>query len=314
MTLSRDELQRIERLRGLFLAERKSGEPLPDYWRDDRDLAAYDRFLGLRIGWKWDAALTECAERGFARADGEVVLDHGCGTGVAARGFVRQFGAAEVRCHDRSPRAAAFAARSITRAQPGIRTTPVADVAAERPDVLLVSHVLGELDDPGEAALCALMQRSRRVVIVEPGTPLVARRLSRLRDRLLADGAWHVAAPCPHALQCPALARDSDWCHFFAPPPPSAFTDSEQVRMQQAVGVDARALPFAFLALQREPVAVPPPPNRVLGRPEALPHTLRAQLCSGEGLRTLEVQKRRAPELWRTAKKRPHELRSLPAD
>ena len=79
------DLARITRLRELFLDEPRDRRALGDYWRDRADVAAYDAVLGARIGWKWDAALAECRDRGFARADDDLVLDFGCGAGVAAR-------------------------------------------------------------------------------------------------------------------------------------------------------------------------------------------------------------------------------------
>ncbi|MFO1053705.1 MAG: hypothetical protein U1F36_15935 [Planctomycetota bacterium] len=68
MTLSRDELHRLERLRALFLDDERGAMSLADYWRDDGDLAAYDSVLAERIGWKWDAVLDECAARGCRAA------------------------------------------------------------------------------------------------------------------------------------------------------------------------------------------------------------------------------------------------------
>lgn len=316
MTLSRDELARIERLRALFLDDTRAGEPLPDYWRDEHDLAAYDRTLAQRIGWKWQAVLDECRQRGFASAGERTVLDLGCGTGIAARTFVATFGVREVRCFDRSKRATAFACRRLA-AMPGApRVVPLTNVAAERPDVLLVSHVLGELDATGEHELRALMARSRTVLLVEPGNKPTSRRLSALRDALRET--FSVQAPCPHQAACPVLGRPADWCHFFAAPPPEVFTDGDQVRTWKALGIDARALPYSFLWLERRDAAGGPAAtssrvaHRVLGRPELRPHALAAQLCTADGLRTVELQKRHHTELWRTVKKRPESVRWLP--
>lgn len=312
MAPSRDLLARVERLRALFLDETRGDRALPDYWRDERDLAAYDAVLGARIGWKWDAALDECRERGLPRADGELVLDHGCGSGVAARRFVRAFGAGRVLCHDRSRLAATFAARALQTECGGVAAEAVTRVDDVRPDVLLVSHVLGELDANGEETLRALIARSRRVVLVEPGSREVSRRLSALRDRLAAD--VHVVAPCPHRAPCPALAGDTDWCHFFAPPGPEAFTDGDFVRTARALGIDARALPYSFVALSKDPVAAPTPAHRVLGRPRLGKHDAQVQLCTATGLGDAVVTKRDAAATWRALKKRPESVRQLPGD
>lgn len=316
MTLSRDELARIVRLRTLFLDDTREGQPLADYWRDEADLAAYDRTLAQRIGWKWQAVLDECRQRGFGSARDRTVLDLGCGTGIAARTFVAALGAGEVRCFDRSKHATAFACRRLQALPDAPRVVPLSSVAGERPDVLLVSHVLGELDAEGEQLLQVLVQRSTTVLLVEPGNKPTSRRLSALRDTLCAS--FVVRAPCPHQAACPVLGHPGDWCHFFAAPPPEVFTDGDQVRTWKALGIDARALPYSFLWLERRDARTAPEepapgvPHRVLGRPELRPHALGAQLCTETGLRSVELQKRHHGELWRTVKKRPETVRWLP--
>ena len=61
----------LDRLREIFLA----GQQAPaTYWTSLEDLANYNFTYAQRIGWKWDAALSECKDRGFARADQETVV------------------------------------------------------------------------------------------------------------------------------------------------------------------------------------------------------------------------------------------------
>jgi SAM-dependent methyltransferase len=312
---SHDLLARIARLRELFLAEDRGGA-LADYWRAAADVAAYDAVLGARIGWKWDAALAECQDRGWARSDGERIVDFGCGSGVAARAYAQRFGAGRVRLVDRSRTAAQWAADALRAACPAVPTLAASDPGSEPPDVLLVSHVLGELDAAGEQRLEALARRSRRVLWVEPGSKQIARRLSALRDRL--TDAFSVQAPCPHQGPCPALASPGDWCHFFAPPPAAVFTDGDWAHYGRALGIDLRALPYAFVALVRRDAAAapappsPPPPHRLLGRVDVGKHDASAQACTAAGLTTLRVPKRTQPELWRALKKHPEGRRELP--
>ncbi len=312
MPPSRLLLERIQRLRELFLDDDRGAGALDDYWRSDADLVAYDAVLGARIGWKWDAVLAECEARGFGRADGQCVLDFGCGSGIAAQRFTARFGAGEVLCHDRSRTAVEFAVRQLRKASPALAARAVRDLDDLQPDVLLISHVLGELDARGEASLRQLILRSRRVVIVEPGNRHVARRLSTLRDELRAK--FTIVAPCTHALSCPALANENDWCHFFAAPPPEVFTSSEWVLTARALGIDLRALPYAFLALIRdgEPAGSSETRARVLGRPELTARRARVQVCDPAGLRLVEVGKRDDPVTWRALKKHPESVRFLP--
>ena len=56
------------------------------------------------------------------------------------------------------------------------------------------------------------------VLIIEPAMRNTARRVSKLRQVALRRG-WQVAAPCPHAGDCPMTGVGArPWCHFnFAP-------------------------------------------------------------------------------------------------
>ena len=310
MSLSRDELLRIERLRELFLDEGRGEQRLPDYWRDERDLQAYDRVLAARIGWKWDAVLAECRDRGLPRADQRLVVDFGCGSGIAAARFTHWFGAGRVLLHDRSAAAMGFACTALRQQQPAIAAAVAPDLRDVHPDVLLMSHVLGELDPAGLTGLTDLLARSHTVVIVEPGTRTIARRLAALRDRLL--DSWHVLAPCPHRQTCPTLADGTDWCHFFATPPAAVFTDGELVRSARAVGIDARSLPYSFLALTRTPPPTPPPSARGLGRADVTAHAAHVRLCTANGLQRVTIDKRSQSQPWRELKRHPEALRQWP--
>ena len=310
MSLSHNELERIQRLRAMFLDDTRGDRALPDYWRDEEDLRAYQRVLGARIGWKWDAALRECRARGLPRSDDAVVLDFGCGAGVAAQRYAAEFGAGEILCFDRSQTAAQFAAEALRAQRPGMRARAVASAEGHAFDVLLASHVVSELDERGMAQLRDAIARSRIAILVESGNQSASRRLSALRDQFTAS--MHIVAPCTHRGACPALAQNGEWCHFFAEPPQEAFTSGEWARAGRDVGIDLRALPYAFVCLSRDPVAAPAPRHRILGRPEVGKHEARAQVCEQGGLRTATVTKRKDPATWRLLKKDPHALRELP--
>jgi SAM-dependent methyltransferase len=310
--MPRLDLERVRRLRERFLKGRTGRRAMPDYWRDRADLEAYDEVLGARIGWKWDAALAECAARGWSRSDEEVVLDFGCGGGVAARRYVAAFGAGEVLYHDRSEHAIAFAVEQAGAAPQPFAARALSRARDAAPDVLLVSHVLSELDDRGLAQLEELIQRSGRVVLVESGNRPVARRLQALRDRLRER--FGAVAPCPHAAACPALVDDGDWCHFFANPPADVFTDGDWVKAARALGIDLRSLPYAFFAAVKGRPAAQRAGGRVLGRASVNPVVATAQVCRADGLAQLEVTKRADAKLWRTLKKHPEQAEELLAD
>jgi ribosomal protein RSM22 (predicted rRNA methylase) len=82
----------------------------------------------------------------------------------------------------------------------------------QRYDVVIVGHVLNELDDAAQAAVIDLAWRATDglLLIVEPGTSAAFPPVRAARDRVLASGA-HTIAPCVHDQPCPLT---DDWCHF----------------------------------------------------------------------------------------------------
>ena len=308
MELDDSDWARLAELRAGFLGAEDGEDALDDYWSSARDLALYDATFAQRIGWKWRAALGELARRDpSVRAPlvAPALLDWGCGTGIAARTWVATLGAtslARVDLWDRSGPARRFAAERLRAEAPGLEVRELDAPPPAHDGVLIASHVLGELDDPGEAALVALARTAALLVWLEPGSRATSRRLSALRDALLAT---HVpVAPCPHAGPCSALrdATGRQWCHLFAEPDPSAFTSRHWARFARQLSIDLRALPYAWFAARREG----PPPEaglaRILGRPRVEKGLARVDVClPGEvrGLRLLERDARALVRAWR---------------
>lgn len=297
------DFERLERLRDAFLAARGRSP-----WRDRRDLAVYDATFGQRIAWKWRAVLDELALRGFTPPAG-IVVDWGAGTGIAVRTWLARFGSptAEVHVHDASPLAVAYARDLLAAEHAGVR---VADgTPPPRAGVLLVSHVIDELEPQELEELVAYAREAACVVWVEPGNPTSSKALGDVREKLL--DTCDVLAPCTHRASCPALtaAHASDWCHFFAKPPPEVFTRSDWAQFGERLGIDLRSLPYSFIALRARAAgavpAEPAPPGfeRVLARPRSEKGHVRAQVCGVEGLRTLRILDREHPELVKRLEK-----------
>jgi ribosomal protein RSM22 (predicted rRNA methylase) len=80
-------------------------------------------------------------------------------------------------------------------------------------DLATAAYVLGELTELEQAALLrTLADCAPAVVVIEPGTPAGFARILNARSYFI-DLGFTIAAPCPHELTCPMVAR-GDWCHF----------------------------------------------------------------------------------------------------
>jgi SAM-dependent methyltransferase len=304
--LTAADWQRLSELRATFLDERAHADAAlaGDYWSSRRDLELYDRTFGTRVAWKWRAVLSELALRGIAPPTGRV-LDWGCGTGVAAREYLRAFGARSARTlvvWDRSAPAAQFARERIAGEQPHVDVALALDGTREPVDVLLASHVLGELDARGVAELASIARGARFVICVEPGSRAVSRRLSALRDELLDD--LEALAPCTHSAGCGALAagEERSWCHHFARPPAEAFQSRHWAEFSRTLGIDLRSLPYSFVVLSRREAldaasAAPTTPHgtvraRIIGRPRVEKGRARVDACDVDGVHEWSLLKR----------------------
>jgi hypothetical protein len=174
-------------------------------------------------------------------------------------------------------------------------------------DLLVVSHVLNELDDRARAQLSALCARAQAILWVEPGTHDVSRTLSTWREKLRTTG-MAVVAPCTHQNGCGMLTPGNErhWCHFFASPAANVYADSGWVKFGQRAGIDLRSLPFCFLVLDRRPLSMPPGYSRIIGEARHFKGYAKLYNCDAGGVTELMLQKRNAPELFK-ALKRAHE-------
>ena len=285
----------LTRLRTAFLAG-TAGQR--DYWQSESDLENYDETFAQRIGWKWDYVLAELKARGWQSPGGEAV-DWGCGTGVASRALLANFGAtavSRVALCDRSPLAMKFAAQRVRRLVPEmpvwLEMTP-----PPRADLLLISHVLTELTPAQEQQLVALARTATAVIWVEPGTFDCSRRLIAVREQLC--NSHQVVAPCTHRQGCGMLteANARHWCHFFAPSPPEIFRDGDWTRFAKIAGIDLRSLPVSYLMLDQRPVAeLPAGTVRVIGTTRFRKGYAQVTGCDATGMQECRLTKRALPE------------------
>lgn len=285
----------LDRLRETFLAAQPGAG---SYWTSLEDVANYDFTYAQRIGWKWTAVLDELWRRGWTPPEG-LLLDWGCGSGIASRSVIDRFGTTAftgLNVSDHSPVAVEFAARAARDAFAGL--TVSTGTGEGRIGTLVISHVLNELDESGGRALRETIDRADAILWVEPGTYVDSRSLIRMREALRPQ--FHVVAPCTHQSGCGLMtqANERHWCHQFAPPPAGIMADSRWVRFAQRAGIDLRSLPYSFLVLERRGAREPIPGvlqdgcSRIIGEPRVYKGFAKVLACSSEGVRDLELQKR----------------------
>ena len=174
----------------------------------------------------------------------------------------------------------------------------------ETPTVLLLSHVLTELNQAQTEALVSLATQATVVIWVEPGTYETSYTLIAIREKL--RGEFNVVAPCTHQARCGLLAAGNErhWCHHFAAPPAEIFQDSDWSRFANLTGIDLRDLPLSFLVLDKRPApTLPAGAARVIGHPRIYKPLALLLGCDESGVRERKLTKRAHPAEYKRLKK-----------
>jgi ribosomal protein RSM22 (predicted rRNA methylase) len=231
------------------------------------------------------------------------VLDLGAGPGPGTFAALDRSAAAGARgaavVADRAVNALA-AVRQLATARPDADLTTVqwqvGDPIPQGPfDTILVGHLLNEVPG-GATARAALvgtlldrLARGGSVVLLEPALRETSRALLEVRDQLVASGVA-VRAPCLYRAGCPALERDSDWCHAERPldAPPLVARLAQRARVNR----DRIKMTYLILAARESKWADPPevPPEariyRIVSEPLRQKGRMRYMGCGPSG-RTL---------------------------
>jgi ribosomal protein RSM22 (predicted rRNA methylase) len=135
------------------------------------------------------------------------VLDWGCGIGTASLALSEHFEQLEYYLVEQDPRARAYAVQFLKHFYPG---HIVHDDEVSTVDLTMFSYSLSEAAN-WQAILDTAWDKTKYLLIIEPGTTSHFKRLLSIRGHLLAKGAY-LWAPCCHTKGCPLQAND--WCHF----------------------------------------------------------------------------------------------------
>ncbi len=292
------ETTKLELLRAVFLEKRIGAAP--QYWDDVQTLELYDATFARRIAWKWDAVWGELLSLGWSPLEGiTTVLDWGCGSGVASESLLQHLPAAKELgfvLFDRSKIATAFSAKKLSEhfgVKNILQNVPVENF---KKTLLLVSHVLTELDDRSLSLLVEMAQNYAAVVWVEPGTPFCSQHLIQIREKLRLQKC--IVAPCLHQETCGLLSRENsaDWCHFFANSPQEVFHEAKWSQFARTVGIDLRSLPVSFLVAASDATSAKgcfvAGLARVLGKPRLQKGCARVCACRSSGVASETLQKK----------------------
>lgn len=117
-------------------------------------------------------------------------------------------------------------------------------------DLVVLGHVLNELDDENQVALvqAAWAATTGVLLIVEPGTSAAFPIVRRARDQLRGLEAQTIA-PCAHNQPCPLV---DDWCHF-----PQRLKRPDFQRRARGAPSEWEDAKFSYAAMARFPPASP---------------------------------------------------------
>ncbi len=197
--------------------------------------------------------------------------------------------------------AAAAGTRIATREWNPSRRRPLAELApGRRFDLVAMGHVLNELFAGPDAAArraalveeaLGLVERGGSALVIEPALRETSRALLAVRDLLVSRG-HAVRAPCLFRGPCPALLRETDWCHAeraLAPPPLVA-----EIARRAGLRKEAVKMSYLVLAPLGEPWPEPPPGRlfRIVSEPLPSKGRLRYMGCGPEGRMGLALQEK----------------------
>ena len=232
------------------------------------------RLLGAYLLFYWPVSYAQARQAlGELPRRHRAVLDLGSGPGPLAFAAM-DAGGMEVTAADRSRPALELARELAIQAEASLGTRhwdPLAkgDLPDGEFDLVSMGHILNELyakDPAADAQRARLCEDALRrvkpggsLLLIEPALRDTSRALLRVRDLLVARG-YAVRAPCLWRGACPALVKETDWCH--------GERDWQMPRLVEqlarAAGLHKEALKMSYLAVAPRGEAWPEPPS---GRP-----------------------------------------------
>jgi ribosomal protein RSM22 (predicted rRNA methylase) len=272
-------------------ARYREPDPLSPFLRSGLDVLAYGAYRLPGTYAATRAVLAEVGERLPAWRPASM-LDVGAGPGTASWAAGESWSSiVDVELVERDERMRTFGRQLMNEADGQVlagarwRNEDILDFKAERPrDLIVVSYALGELTPARQRDVVESLWRVTRGVlaVIEPGTPAGFEVVRAARALLIELGA-RIAAPCPHALDCPMA--DGNWCHFSR-----RLARSQAHRSAKEVTMGYEDEKYSYVAATR--IDITPIGSRVLRHPQNRPGHIRLELCTPEGLQHRVVSKK----------------------
>ncbi len=222
------------------------------------------------------------------------LLDLGAGPGTASWAAAELFPSLEkITLIEKSHEAVALGRElSSYCSHPALREAEWIHRSIEEPipasDMAILSYVVNELKNP-EKTIASCWKEVSLLILVEPGTPKNFMLVRKLRQQLIELGAT-IAAPCPHAMDCP-----NNWCHF------SARLERSRLHRQLKEGaLGHEDEKFCYLIASKIPIQKCQ--SRILRHPLKASGHVRLSLCAKEGVLEEKVVARKDKELYRGAR------------
>ncbi|HEX9507353.1 MAG TPA: small ribosomal subunit Rsm22 family protein [Myxococcales bacterium] len=301
--LTSPELRQVgAAVRTLSIGLTRSRELVGTRYMDD------PRLLGAYLLFFWPVSYAQGRQvLGEIALRPRTALDLGSGPAPLAFAAL-DAGAMEVLAADRSQAAlnlarelAVVSGESLRTRLWDLSTLKRGSEGVERYDVITIGHVLNELFTGGSDATArraAMVEHALSqlkplgsLVLIEPALRETSRSLLRVRDVLVERG-YAVRAPCFFRGNCPALVRESDWCH--ADRGWQMPRTVEEIARAAGIRKDSVKMSYLVLAPKEEPWKEPPPGRvfRIISEPLKGKGRRRYVGCGPEGRFGLALQEK----------------------
>lgn len=225
------------------------------------------------------------------------LIDVGAGSGSVSIAVNQVFNIKDISCYEINEYMYDLGRDLTTRYIDGNISWDKLDIVKQNidksADIVVMAYALNEINEKERMMVIDKLWSitNKILLIVETGTPNGYQIISSVRNHLLAKSA-HIIAPCVREDECPLT---DDWCHFSTRVMRSKFH-----KLIKAAEVPYEDEKYSYIAFSKKENKKAN--TRVIRHPYILSSYVKLELCSPEGIKTLEVRKNNKA-LYKKAKK-----------